>query len=194
MTALAHLKKLIESKSGAPPLSCEISALRSHFGFDPAAMRRDGYDPSTIELHEQYYARLEEAAEHPLIAEYLTTLTPTEGYEASGISVVTLQWIRESTFGFGAEDENPEARLFVHGYIPIAIDGGGNTVSIQFPSGRVVFADHEYTEDIVEGDVKVLSEDLASFLEDLLHDRLTKMLRNLDSADDDEDYDDDDDV
>ncbi len=176
MPALAHLRPLVEQKSGALPLQCAVSAMRSHFGFDPTVMRRDGFDPSTIELHEQFYERFETAAEHPFIGEYLTTLTPTESYEASGVWVCTLQQIRDATFGEGS----PDSDLFPHGYIPIAGDGGGNSVSFHFPSGRVVFAHHERTSDIIAGDVEVLSDDIIAFLDDFLHDRFAERLDELD--------------
>lgn len=176
MPSLDHLKPVIEQKSGQPTLHCEPVAMREYLGFDPASMRRDGFDPSTIEMHEQFYGRLELAAEHPLIREYLTTLTPTESYEASGIGVHTLRQIRDAGFG----DGTPESDLFPHGYISVASDSGGNSVCFHFPSGRVIFAHHERTSDIIAGDAEILSEDIAKFLDDLLHDRLTERLDEVD--------------
>ena len=136
---------------------------------------QSGYDPSTIELHERFYDALEQFMKHPLVGEYLTTLTPAESYEASGVWVATLRGIRDSAFGGG-----PDMDLFPHGYVPIAGDGGGNTVSFHSPSGHVIFAHHERTSDIIAGDVVVLSEDIATFLDDLLHDRLLERLDELD--------------
>jgi len=176
MPIMAHLRPLIEARSGAPTLQCDLSAMRDYLGFDPAAMRRDGFDPSTIEMHEQYYDRLEAFAQHPLIGEYLTTLTPIDSYEASGIGVCTLHHIRETTFGEGS----PDSDLFPHGFVPIAGDGGGNSVSFHSPSGRVIFAHHERTDDIIAGDAPVLSDDIGAFLDDLIHDRLTERLDELD--------------
>ncbi len=176
MPGLAHLRAAIEARSGTPVLRCDVSAFRKYLGFDPAGMRRDGFDPSTIELHEQFYDRLESFVQHPLIGEYLTTLTPTESYEVSGVWVCTLCQIRDDTFGEGS----PESDLFPHGYIPVAGDGGGNSVSFHFPSGRVVFAHHERMSDIIAGDVEVLSEDIGGFLDDLVGDRLTERLDELD--------------
>ena len=150
--------------------------MRSHLGFDPAAMRRGGFEPSAIELHQQFFERLEAVAEHPLIGEYLTTLTPTESYQASGVWVCTLQQIRDATFGEGS----PDSDLFPHGYIPNAGDGGGNSVSFHSPSGRIIFAHHERTSDIIAGDIEVLAEDIAAFLDEFLHDRLTERLDELD--------------
>ncbi len=150
--------------------------MRDYLGFDPKAMRRDGFDPCTIELQEQYYDRLEAFAQHPLIGEYLTSLTPTESYEASGVWVCTLRQIRESTFGEGS----PDSDLFPHGFIPIAGDGGGNSVSFHTPSGRVIFAHHQSTDEVIAGVAPVLSVDIAAFLDDLVHDRLTERLDELD--------------
>lgn len=176
MSHLSHFIPIIEAKSGAPPLQFASDTLRELLGFDPEEMRRSGYDPSTIELDEQYYKQLESCMEHPLIGEYLTTLTPLESYETSGVWVATLQQIRKCTFSRGW----PDSQLFPHGYIPIAGDGGGNSVSFHSPSGRVVFAHHEQTDKIIAGNILVLSEDITSFLDDLLHDRLTERLEELD--------------
>src|SRR5688572_20462254 len=113
MPTLTHLRPLIEVKSGASTLQCTPESLRAQLGFDVDEMRRSGFDNSTIELHEQFYARLESALEHPLICEYLTTLTPVESYEASGVWVATLQQIRDAAFGEGS----PDSELFSHGYV-----------------------------------------------------------------------------
>ncbi|HMO65545.1 MAG TPA: hypothetical protein PKE47_10065 [Verrucomicrobiota bacterium] len=169
---MAHLRPVIEAKSGAPAVQCAPDSLRAQFGFDPDEMRRRGFDPSTIELHEQFYERLETCMEHPQIGEYLTTLTPTESYQASGVWIATLQQIRDSAFG----ESSPDSDLFPHGYVPIAGDGCGNSVSFHSPSGRVIFAHHEQAADIIAGDVQLLAEDIATFLDDLLHDRLTERL------------------
>jgi len=176
MANLSHLKAVIEEKSGGPTLQCDPEAVRIYLGFDAAAMRRAGFDPSTIEMHEQFYERLELAAQHPLIGEYLTTLTPTESYEASGIWIATLHQIRDAGFGEGT----PDAALFPHGYIAVAGDGGGNSICFHSPSGRVIFAHHEHTADIIAGDIEVLSQDIERFLDDLLRDRLTQRLDELD--------------
>ena len=176
MPSLHHLRPVIEAKSGAPTIQCSSDSMRVQLGFDPGEMRRSGFDPSTIELHEQFYEHLESCMEHPLIGEYLTALTPTESYQASGVWIATLHQIRDSAFGGGS----PDSELFPHGYIAIAGDGSGNSVSFHSPSGRVIFAHHEHAADIIAGDVQLLSEDIARFLEDLLHDRLTDRLDELD--------------
>jgi hypothetical protein len=175
MPSLAHLRPIIEQKSRAPTVQCTVAAMRDFFGFDPAAMRRDACDSSTIEMHEQFYERFESFAAHPLIGEYLTTLTPTDSYEASGIWVATLRGIREAAFSGGLDSD-----LFPHGYLAVAGDGVGNSVCFHSRSGRVIFAHHELTEDIIAGEVEVLSGDIATFLDDLLHDKLTERLDELD--------------
>jgi hypothetical protein len=53
-------------------------------------------------------------------------------------------------------------------------------VSFHFPSGRVIFAHHEPASEIIAGEVQLLSEDIATSLDDLLHDRLTERLDELD--------------
>lgn len=176
MSRLQDLPPLIEAKSGASTIQCAPDSIRAQLGFDPGHMRRSGFDPSTIDLHGQFYERLESCMEHSLIGEYLTTLTPTESYQASGIWIATLQQIRDSVLGDGSLD----SELFPHGYIGIAGDGSGNSVSFHSPSGRVIFAHHEHAEDIIAGDVPMLSEDIATFLDELLHDRLTKRFDELD--------------
>ena len=176
MKMLTYLKPIIEMKSGAPTIECESGEVRNFLGFAPDTMREDGFDPSTIELREQFFARLESFFGHPVIGEYQSSLTPAKSYEASGVWVCTLHQIRETAFGEGS----PESDLFRHGYIPIAGDGGGNGISFHFPSGLVVFAHHERTAEIISGDNCVLSEDIASFLDDFVNDRLTTKLDELD--------------
>ena len=53
-------------------------------------------------------------------------------------------------------------------------------MSFHFPSGRVIFAHHERTSDIIAGDIEILSGDIGRFLNDFLHDRLTEKLDELD--------------
>ena len=175
MKKLTRFKALIEAKSKVPTLDCEVTAFRAHLGFSPDTMRRDGFDPSTIELHEQFFNRLESYAEQPLIGEYLTTLTPTDSYEASGVWVCTLKQIKNAAFGGGSPDED----LFPHGYVPIAGDGCGNSISFHFPSGLVVFAHHERVQEAIAGDHCILADDIASFLDGFLNDRFAARLEEL---------------
>lgn len=172
MPALPHFRLRVEQKSGALPVVCSAMELRSHLGFDPAAMRRDGFDPSTLELHEQYYEALEAAAGPGVLGDYLTTLTPRNRYEASGIWVSTLREIRDATLAEGG----PEAVLFRHGYLPLAGDDAGNSVVVHIPSGRVLFAHHERIEELLAGEHDEVAQTLEGFLDDLLTDRLTESL------------------
>ncbi len=177
MPSLAHLKSVIEAKSGAPTVQCDATAFRARVGFDLDEMRSRGFDPSVIEEHQTYNDRLDELFAHPVIGEYFATLTPSRSYEASGVWVGTLDDLRGVIF---PPDSTPESQLFPHGYIPLAGDGGGNSICFHLASGRVIFAHHERTSEIIDGDAPTLSADIESFLMDLLHDRLTERLDELD--------------
>lgn len=93
------------------------------------------------------------------------------------------------------------ARLLPYGYLPFATSVGGNAICFHAPTGRVVWADHESfgTEEITYKDrstghyltvaftaediaqaVVTLSDDLDAFSTDLVHDRLTAALDELD--------------
>ena len=177
MPSLAHLKSVIEAKSGAPTVQCDVTAFRARVGFDLDEMRLRGFDPSVIEEHQAFNDRLEEFFTHPIIGEYFSTLTPARSYQASGVWVGTLDDLRALIF---PPDSTPESQLFPHGYIPVAGDGGANSICFHLKSGRVIFAHHERTSEVIDGDALILSEDLDAFLTDLLHDRLTERLDELD--------------
>jgi hypothetical protein len=177
MLILAHLKPLVEARSGAPPVQCDAPAFRARVGFDLDELRGRGYDPSVIEEHRAFNSRLADFFSHPVIGEYLGTMTPARSYQASGIWVGTLDDLRACIF---PPDSTPESQLFPHGYIPVAGDGGGNSICFHLASGLVIFAHHERASDIIDGDVQVLSESIDAFLTDLLHDRLTERLDELD--------------
>lgn len=176
MPKLAHLRRVIEAKSGAPTVQCAPRDIGARLGFDPAEMRRSGFDPATIELYEQFYASLQSFMVHPGFGEYLISLTPTKSYQASGLRVATLKQIRDSAFDEGS----PEAELFPHGYLSIAGSVSGNSVSLHRASGNVVWADHRRPADIIAGDVPVLADDFEAFLTDLVHDRLKQRFAELD--------------
>ncbi len=177
MPSLAHLKSVIEAKSGAPTIQCDATAFLARAGFDLDEMRSRGFDPSVIEEHQAYNNHLAELFAHPVIGEYLATLTPSRSYEASGVWVGTLDGLRAEIF---PPDSSPESQLFPHGYFPLAGDGGGNSICFHLASGRVIFAHHELTSEVIHGDAPILSEDLDAFLTDLLHDKLTERLDELD--------------
>jgi hypothetical protein len=146
-------------------------------GFDLNELRRRGFDPSVIEEHQTFNYRLKKFFTHPIIGEYFGTLTPARSYQASGVWVGTLDDLRGEIF---PPDSSPESQLLPHGYIPVAGDGCGNSICFHLVSGRVIFAHHEQTSEIIDGDAPILSEDLGAFLTDLLHDRLTEKLDELD--------------
>lgn len=133
---------------------------------------------------------------HADIRDYLTGCLPVDGYTASGIYVHNLDRIRgEVCAGAG-----PGGFIFPHGYVVIASSVGGNAVCFHSPSGRVVWVDHtSFTDDTIsykdratgkwcylpfaaeniERAVILLSDDIESFLTDLLHDRLEANLDEL---------------
>jgi len=195
MPSIAHLKPLIEAKAGTSPVSCDADGLRSHLGYDVAAMRSSGYDPCIIEEHETFNARLEPFIAHPQFVEYLVTLTPRNGYQASGITVLPLDGIRQE-----AQELAPGARLLPHGYLVFASSAGGNAVCFESQSGRVVWADHDsfgkdditykdrstgeyrtvpFTPEHVARAVVPLADDFDAFLTELLHDRLEERFDEL---------------
>ena len=187
MSGIAHLKSLVETKVGNL-VSCDANNLRSQLGYDIAAMRVSGYDPSIIREHELFNERLEPFITHPQFGEYLATLTPKDGYRASGVTALPLHSIRQET-----QELAPGARLLPHGYLVFATSVGGNAVCFDSRSGRVVWADHDsfgenditykdrttgkyrtipFTTEHVDQAVVPLSNDFATFLTELLHDRL----------------------
>jgi hypothetical protein len=134
---------------------------------------------------------------HADIRDYLTCCLPVDGYAASGVRIHSLDRIRDEVCA-GA---GPGGYIFPHGYVVIASSVGGNAVCFHSPSGHVVWADHESFsddsisyEDRTTGDwrylpfaaeniqraVVPLSDDIESFLTDLLHDRLETKLDELD--------------
>jgi hypothetical protein len=193
---MADLKTLIEAKTGTSLVSCDAGSLRARLGYDVAAMRSNGYDPSIIEEHETFNALLEPFIEHPQFGEYLATLTPQSGYQASGVAVLPLDGIRQE-----AQALAPGARLLPHGYLVFASSVGGNAVCFDSQSGRVVWADHDsfgrdditykdrstgkyrtvpFTPEHVAQAVVPLSDDFEAFLTELLHDKLEERLDELD--------------
>ena len=177
MPSLAHLRPAIEAKSGAPTVQCDAEAFLACVGCDVDEMRRRGFDPSIIEEHQAFNERLEDFFMHPVIGEYLGTLTPARSYEASGVWVGTLDNLRMAIF---PPDSTPESQLFPYGYIPVASDGGGNCICFHLSSGRVIFAHHERTSEIIGGNAQILSESIEVFLKELISDRLTERLDELD--------------
>ena len=190
------LARIIEAKSGGRPVCCDADGLRSRLGYDVVSMRTSGYDLSVIAEHEVFNERLEQFIAHPQFGRYLGDLTPQDVFGASGVRVLPLDAIRQEI-----QELAPGARLFPHGYMPIATSIGGNAVCFHAPTGRVVWADHDsfgadsitykdrstgeyhtvpFTPEHVVQALVPLADDFERFLEDLLHDRLEKRLDELD--------------
>lgn len=193
---MADLSRIIESKSGAPLVSCGAEGLRSQLGYDVASMRANGFDPSVIAEHEAFNEQLEAVIGHPQFGEYLANLTPQEVYAASGVRLLPLAAIREEI-----QELAPGACIFAHGYLPFATSIGGNALCFHVPTGRVAWADHDsfgadditykdrstgsyrtvpFTPEHIAQAVVPLGEDFDLFITDLLHDRLKARLDELD--------------
>jgi len=190
------LAPIIKVKSGSDPVCCDTDGLRSRLGYDLVSMRTFGHDPSVIAEHEAFNQRLEQFIAHPQFGRYLGDLTPQDVFGASGVRVLPLDAIRQEI-----QELAPGARLFPHGYMPIATSIGGNAICFHAPTGRVVWADHDsfgadditykdrstgeyrtvcFTAEHVEEALVTLADDVETFLADLLHDRLEKRLDELD--------------
>jgi hypothetical protein len=194
---MTNLRSLIETKSRARAVSCDAAALRAWLGYDVATMRANGYDPSIVEEHQAFNAKLEEFLTHPVIGAYLASLTPEEIYLASHVRVLPLGAIRDEITHLA-----PGARLFHYDYLPFATSIGGHALCFHAPTNRVVWADHEsfscedsidykdrhtgdwhtvpFTGENIERAVVPLANDIRAFLADLLHDRLGGQLDDLD--------------
>jgi hypothetical protein len=77
-----ELAKIVELKSKVAPGRYTVEDLRLRLGYDTGEMRRSDYDPSIIEQHERFNARLEALLLHPVIGTYLRELTPQQPYQA----------------------------------------------------------------------------------------------------------------
>jgi len=193
MNSIPQLRALIEQRSNCSVLNLDDTALRSLLCYDLDEMRRSGFDPSTIEYHQQFNKRMEMFITHPQIGAYLRHLTTRDGVEASGIGLMPLESIKESV----GEDCGPGGYIFPFGYLPIGGSTGGNLLCVNLPSGEVGWADHEgfsddsvnyrddatgewRTAELADENIKKgiipLSYDLEPFLHDLLNDRLTAKL------------------
>jgi len=135
---------------------------------------------------------------HPHIASYLANCLPEERYTASGVGVCNLERLAEENLA----EANPGCYIYRHGYLVVATSIGGNAICFHAPSGCVYWADHAgfsagrvsyqdrltgewvdlegCTDENVQRAVELLSENIPQFLEDLLTDRLTGRLDQLD--------------
>ena len=128
------------------------------------------------------------------IKNYLTRLLTPEGYDVSGVGVMSLESIRGELYA------SPGVNIAPYGYLPIASDGGGNAICFGV-DGKVYWADHTgWAEDYINfknretGEwneipfiaenipkaLDLLSEDIPSFLERFLADEMEDELEALD--------------
>lgn len=141
---------------------------------------------------------LAEFLEQPVIADYLRNCLPVEVLGASDVRLLPLDAIEQEI----AEGAAPGSFIRPYGYLVVASSIGGNAICFHSPSGKVFWADHvsfaadcisfkdratgqwkylyEYTPENVEKALVPLADDIESFLNDLLVDRLTKQLEVLD--------------
>ncbi len=136
--------------------------------------------------------------EHPAIADYLRNCLPIQVLGASDVRLLPLKAI-EQEMGVGSA---PGSFIRAYGYLIVAASIGGNAVCFHSPSGKVFWADHdsftsdsisfkdrttgqwkylyEYNPENVEKALVPLANDIEIFLKDLLADRLTRQLEELD--------------
>jgi hypothetical protein len=132
------------------------------------------------------------------IAGYLRHCLPDELIGASGVRVLPLDAIQEEM----AEGAAPGSFVRPFGYLVVATSISGNAICFHSPSSKVFWADHtsfntesikfedratgqwkylyEYSPENVQKALVPLSDNIGTFLEDLLTDRLTAQLDSLD--------------
>lgn len=162
-----------------------ISLIETRTGIAAASYKQDDLDDLSV-----FFA-------HESIGNYLLSCLPIDSYVASGVSVHNLDRIR----GEICEGASPGGFIFPHGYLVVASSVGGNAICFHSSTGRVVWADHTSfhsdsisyenrttrkwiylpfsTENISQA-VVPLSDNIGTFMEDLLLDKLTEQLITLD--------------
>ena len=157
---------------------------------------RSDEEPRSLGLDE--LADLKEFLVSKDVTEYLRFCLPFRIYGASEVRVLDLSSINEEM----CEGAAPGGFIRLYGYLVIASDVGGNAIVVHHSTGRVFWVDHEsfsadqiaykdrtttrwkylyeYTPQNVETACVLLSEDFERFLMDLLSDRLTDKLDQLD--------------
>ena len=135
---------------------------------------------------------------HPDVVEYLSHCLPISTYAASGVRVLPIQAIEREM----GEASAPGSFIRPFGYVIIAISVGGNAICAHASTGRVFWANHdsfssdtimfenratrdweylyEYSSENVERAMLLLSENVEAFFTDLLADRLSDRLDELD--------------
>ena len=132
------------------------------------------------------------------VKQYFENCVPDKDYEASGISVLGGEGVRQEN----GEAASPGCYIAPHGYFVIGVSVGGNGVCVDSHSGSVYWADHsnfsssfisytdtdtgelrslsEYSRANVALGLKKLSDSLEGFLDLLIADELSEELDRLD--------------
>jgi hypothetical protein len=157
-----------------------------------AAIRERGNE--TQELND--LAEWQDVASHPNIAGYLSRCLTRDGYIASGIRVKGFDGLREEN-----TNRAPGVQIRPYGYLVIATDVGGNAVVFS-TAGEVLYADHTsynnsdeinfedratgkwqyvpWSPENVRRSMVLLSSSIETFLLDLLADKLSRQIADLD--------------
>lgn len=158
---------------------------------DIVAMRRSGYDPSTIEIYESYNARMQRFLDSP-IGDYLRSVEGEENKGVAGGSLLSPPSIKGYISGL-----SPAEVLFQRGYLPIwACDGNiilygleqqrfywvaddslvPDYVIVVASTGEVI----EYSDEDVPRALAELSSDAPSkFISDLIKGAYDKRIKEL---------------
>ncbi len=156
---------------------------------------KTGREP--LRLGEEQLAEFGPFLARPPVRDYLTACLSEEGYNASGVFVCSVAALRDENLW----EASPGMFLFPHGYLVFATSIGGNALCLHDSSGRVYWAEHdafsefwvtykdpetgEYvdlppTAENIPRALTPVADKLEDFLVDLLGDRLTDKLDELD--------------
>lgn len=156
---------------------------------------KTGVEP--LRLGEEQLVEFGSFLVRPDAREYLTACLSEEGYQASGVNVCSVTALHDENLS-GA---SPGMFIFPHGYLVFATSIGGNALCVHDSSGRVYWAEHdafsdywvtykdpetgEYedlppTAENISKAMTPVADRLEDFLLDLLGDRLTDKLDELD--------------
>jgi hypothetical protein len=194
MLSLDHLKRIVEQKSNAPPVACDNATLRQRLGLDAIAPKYALY--GLPPLRRLFDEQIESFLAHPLIGDYLRQLTPCRAYLASGVRILPLEAIKQQMYQLP-----PGVRIFWDGFLVFATSFHDNVLCFHAPSGRVAWAYQDsflenaisyqegstgrwryvpFSPENVERALVGLSDNLESFLQELLGDRLQARFYDLD--------------
>jgi len=158
--------------------------------------RKSGKQPRTND--DAALGPLADLLEHPDIASYLRCCVPGQAVGVSGVRLLPLEDIHQEM----SQGSAPGSFIRRYGYVVVATSVGGNAICFHSPSGKVFWADHvsfaadsisykdratgewkylyEYAAENVKRALVPLSDNIESFLEALLTDRLEAQLDALD--------------